>query len=86
MKRLRRSAFLIALKAALVMDQMELRLAARKVAELEQVERSMRDKLREADEVSTRARSTSVISSTKRRSPMCRNALIPDLSGPTALR
>src|SRR6202162_840700 len=49
-KRLRRSAFLIALKAAFVMDQMELRLAARKVAELEQVERSMRDKLREADE------------------------------------
>ena len=36
--------------AALVMDQMELRLAARKVAELEQVERSMREKLREANE------------------------------------
>ena len=36
--------------AALVMDQMELRLAARKVAELEQAERSMREKLREANE------------------------------------
>ena len=36
--------------AALVMDQMELRLAARKVTELEQVERSMREKLREANE------------------------------------
>ena len=36
--------------AALVMDQMELRLAVRKVAELEQVGRGMREKLREADE------------------------------------
>jgi formate hydrogenlyase transcriptional activator len=36
--------------AALVMDQMELRLAARKVAELEQVERSMREKMRQANE------------------------------------
>ena len=36
--------------AALVMEQMELRLAARKVAELEQVERTMREKLREANE------------------------------------
>jgi formate hydrogenlyase transcriptional activator len=36
--------------AALVMDQMELRLAARKVAEREQGERNMREKLREADE------------------------------------
>ena len=36
--------------AALVMEQMELRLAARKVAELEQVKRSMREKLREANE------------------------------------
>jgi PAS domain S-box-containing protein len=37
--------------AALVMDQMELRLAARKVTELEQVERSMREKVCEANEV-----------------------------------
>jgi formate hydrogenlyase transcriptional activator len=36
--------------AALVMDQMELRLAARKVAELEQMERTMSEKLREANE------------------------------------
>jgi formate hydrogenlyase transcriptional activator len=36
--------------AALVMDQMELRLAARKVAELEQVERGMSEQLRRANE------------------------------------
>jgi PAS domain S-box-containing protein len=36
--------------AAAVMDQMELRLAARKVVELEQAERSMSDKLRQANE------------------------------------
>ncbi len=36
--------------AALVMDQMELRLAAMKVAELEQVERRMSDQLRQANE------------------------------------
>jgi formate hydrogenlyase transcriptional activator len=35
--------------AALVMDQMELRLAARKVAELEQVERGMSEQLRRAN-------------------------------------
>jgi len=36
--------------AALVMDQMELRLVARKVAELEQVERGMSEQLRRANE------------------------------------
>ena len=36
--------------AALVMDQMELRLAARKVADLEQVERRMSEQLRQANE------------------------------------
>jgi formate hydrogenlyase transcriptional activator len=36
--------------AALVMEQMELRLAARKVAELEEAERSMREKLRETNQ------------------------------------
>jgi PAS domain S-box-containing protein len=36
--------------AALVMDQMELRLAARKVAELEQVERGMSEQVRRANE------------------------------------
>ena len=36
--------------AALVMDQMELRLAARKVADLEQIERTMSEQLREANE------------------------------------
>jgi formate hydrogenlyase transcriptional activator len=36
--------------AASVMDQMELRLAARKVAELEQAERKMSEKLRQANE------------------------------------
>jgi PAS domain S-box-containing protein len=36
--------------AALVMDQMELRLAARKVAELEQAERRMSEQLRQANE------------------------------------
>ena len=36
--------------AALVMDQMELRLAARKVADLERTERSMSEQLREANE------------------------------------
>jgi PAS domain-containing protein len=36
--------------AAIVMDQMELRLAARKVADLEQVERRMSEQLRQANE------------------------------------
>jgi GAF domain-containing protein len=36
--------------AALVMDQMELRLAARKVAELEQVQQTIGEQLREANE------------------------------------
>jgi PAS domain S-box-containing protein len=36
--------------ATLVMEQMELRLAARKVTELEQAERSMREKLRETNQ------------------------------------
>jgi formate hydrogenlyase transcriptional activator len=36
--------------AALVMDQMELRLAARKIAELEQVERTMSEELRQTNE------------------------------------
>ena len=36
--------------AALVMDQMELRLAAKKVSELEQVERTITEQLREANE------------------------------------
>jgi formate hydrogenlyase transcriptional activator len=36
--------------AAMVMDQMELRLAARKVADLEQVERRMSEQLRQANE------------------------------------
>jgi phosphoserine phosphatase RsbU/P len=36
--------------AALVTDQMELRLAARKVAELEQVQRTIGEQLREANE------------------------------------
>jgi GAF domain-containing protein len=57
--------------AGLVMDQMELRLAARKIAELQEAERTISQQLRWANEQLAKARIVSAISLTRRQLPIC---------------